>query len=338
MHGSADRIAEFANKRLGAIGVSHLQVRLFARDADEHCDQIARFGAEVGPQLERVATLLTTSFLGPRIRDGLPLDAARLPRPDFAPESSPEIYCDRARAVRVGRSARLRLARVVGASRRRRRLDARTAHDRGRGARPHRARPGDDQRRDPAAARSDPYRRTDRGARQRVPGPHVGRVRRRLPVPGIRDGGVGTRCTRPHPRRGGRRGARGVGGRDLRLARPRRRRHAQARHRSAPHVVRRRGRAGRGAPGGAPATLDVRDEHRLRGAGGVLRRSQEDRLHGRLHPATGRPDLRARRRRSREGLGGDRRVRALRGADVRVVPDAGPALDARACTRPRSTT
>jgi alkanesulfonate monooxygenase SsuD/methylene tetrahydromethanopterin reductase-like flavin-dependent oxidoreductase (luciferase family) len=54
MHGSADRIAEFANKRLGAIGVSHLQVRLFARDADEHCDQIARFGAEVGPQLERV--------------------------------------------------------------------------------------------------------------------------------------------------------------------------------------------------------------------------------------------------------------------------------------------
>jgi probable F420-dependent oxidoreductase len=55
MHGSADRIAEFANKRLGAIGVSHLQVRLFARDADEHCDQIARFGAEVGPQLERVA-------------------------------------------------------------------------------------------------------------------------------------------------------------------------------------------------------------------------------------------------------------------------------------------
>jgi probable F420-dependent oxidoreductase len=53
MHGSADRIAEFANKRLGAIGVSHLQVRLFARDASEHCDQIAAFGAEVGPQLVR---------------------------------------------------------------------------------------------------------------------------------------------------------------------------------------------------------------------------------------------------------------------------------------------
>jgi probable F420-dependent oxidoreductase len=53
MHGSPDRIAEFANKRLGAIGVSHLQVRLFARDAAEHCDQIAAFGAEVGPHLVR---------------------------------------------------------------------------------------------------------------------------------------------------------------------------------------------------------------------------------------------------------------------------------------------
>jgi alkanesulfonate monooxygenase SsuD/methylene tetrahydromethanopterin reductase-like flavin-dependent oxidoreductase (luciferase family) len=53
MHGSADRIAEFANTRLGAIGVSHLQVRLFARDASEQCDQIAAFGAEVGPQLVR---------------------------------------------------------------------------------------------------------------------------------------------------------------------------------------------------------------------------------------------------------------------------------------------
>jgi probable F420-dependent oxidoreductase len=53
LHGSADRIAEFANSRLGAIGVSHLQVRLIARDAAEQCDQIARFGAEVGPLLVR---------------------------------------------------------------------------------------------------------------------------------------------------------------------------------------------------------------------------------------------------------------------------------------------
>ncbi|HUI47049.1 MAG TPA: TIGR03619 family F420-dependent LLM class oxidoreductase [Acidimicrobiia bacterium] len=53
MHGSPDRIAEFANKRLGAIGVSHLQVRLYARDASEQCDQIAAFGAEVGPHLVR---------------------------------------------------------------------------------------------------------------------------------------------------------------------------------------------------------------------------------------------------------------------------------------------
>ena len=40
------------------------------------------------------------------------------------------------------------------------------------------------------------------------------------------------------------------------------------------------------------------------------------------------PDVRARGRRPRAGVGGDRPVRALRGADLRVVPDAGPALDA----------
>jgi len=55
MKGSPERIAEFANSRLGAIGVSHLQVRLIARDAREQCDQIAAFGAEVGPLLTRVA-------------------------------------------------------------------------------------------------------------------------------------------------------------------------------------------------------------------------------------------------------------------------------------------
>jgi probable F420-dependent oxidoreductase len=53
MHGSPERIIEFANTRLGAIGVSHLQVRLMARDASEQCDQIARFGGEVGPHLVR---------------------------------------------------------------------------------------------------------------------------------------------------------------------------------------------------------------------------------------------------------------------------------------------
>jgi probable F420-dependent oxidoreductase len=53
MHGSPERIADFANSRLGAIGVSHLQVRLIARDASEHCEQIARFGAQVGPLLVR---------------------------------------------------------------------------------------------------------------------------------------------------------------------------------------------------------------------------------------------------------------------------------------------
>jgi hypothetical protein len=53
MHGSPERIADFANTRLGAIGVSHLQVRLLARDASEQCEQIARFGEEVGPHLVR---------------------------------------------------------------------------------------------------------------------------------------------------------------------------------------------------------------------------------------------------------------------------------------------
>ena len=55
MRGAPERIAEFANTRLGAIGVSHLQVRLLARDAQEQCDQIAAFGAEVGPHLVRAA-------------------------------------------------------------------------------------------------------------------------------------------------------------------------------------------------------------------------------------------------------------------------------------------
>jgi alkanesulfonate monooxygenase SsuD/methylene tetrahydromethanopterin reductase-like flavin-dependent oxidoreductase (luciferase family) len=53
LHGSPQKIIDFANDRLGALGVSHLQVRLFAQSASEQCDQIARFGAEVGPHLTR---------------------------------------------------------------------------------------------------------------------------------------------------------------------------------------------------------------------------------------------------------------------------------------------
>ena len=53
MKGDPGKIVDFANSRLGAIGVSHLQVRLLARDAQEQCDQIAAFGAEVGPHLTR---------------------------------------------------------------------------------------------------------------------------------------------------------------------------------------------------------------------------------------------------------------------------------------------
>jgi probable F420-dependent oxidoreductase len=55
LRGSPERIIEFANEKLGALGVSHLQVRLFAQSAAEQCDQIAAFGAEVGPHLQRVA-------------------------------------------------------------------------------------------------------------------------------------------------------------------------------------------------------------------------------------------------------------------------------------------
>ncbi|HET9728939.1 MAG TPA: TIGR03619 family F420-dependent LLM class oxidoreductase [Acidimicrobiia bacterium] len=53
LKGSADRIAGFANDRLGVLGVAHLQVRLLARDVEELCDQVTAFGAEVGPLLRR---------------------------------------------------------------------------------------------------------------------------------------------------------------------------------------------------------------------------------------------------------------------------------------------
>jgi alkanesulfonate monooxygenase SsuD/methylene tetrahydromethanopterin reductase-like flavin-dependent oxidoreductase (luciferase family) len=51
--GSPQRIIDVANTRMGALGVSHLQVRLMARSCDEQCDQAAAFGAEVGPHLTR---------------------------------------------------------------------------------------------------------------------------------------------------------------------------------------------------------------------------------------------------------------------------------------------
>jgi probable F420-dependent oxidoreductase len=50
--GSADRIAASLNE-YGAMGVSHLQLRFASRSIDELCDQMARFGAEVGPHLSR---------------------------------------------------------------------------------------------------------------------------------------------------------------------------------------------------------------------------------------------------------------------------------------------
>jgi len=54
LRGSPQKIIDFANTRLGALGVSHLQVRLLARDAHEQCEQIAAFGATVGPHLTRI--------------------------------------------------------------------------------------------------------------------------------------------------------------------------------------------------------------------------------------------------------------------------------------------
>ena len=51
--GEPQRIIDFANGRLGALGVAHLQVRLMARSRDELCDQIAAFGEQVGPHLVR---------------------------------------------------------------------------------------------------------------------------------------------------------------------------------------------------------------------------------------------------------------------------------------------
>jgi probable F420-dependent oxidoreductase len=50
--GSPQRLIDSFNE-LGALGVSHLQLRFASRSADELCDQISAFGAEVGPHLER---------------------------------------------------------------------------------------------------------------------------------------------------------------------------------------------------------------------------------------------------------------------------------------------
>jgi probable F420-dependent oxidoreductase len=53
MKGSPQKIIDFANERLGAIGVSHLQVRLYAQSCAEQCDQVAAFAEQVGPHLVR---------------------------------------------------------------------------------------------------------------------------------------------------------------------------------------------------------------------------------------------------------------------------------------------
>jgi probable F420-dependent oxidoreductase len=50
--GSANQVAESLHE-LVAMGVNHLQVRFMARNVDEFCEQTARFGAEVGPLLNR---------------------------------------------------------------------------------------------------------------------------------------------------------------------------------------------------------------------------------------------------------------------------------------------
>ena len=50
--GSPDFIAEKMNE-YGRLGISHLQLRFATRSIDELCDQITRFGDEVGPSLTR---------------------------------------------------------------------------------------------------------------------------------------------------------------------------------------------------------------------------------------------------------------------------------------------
>jgi probable F420-dependent oxidoreductase len=50
--GPPEKLAESMNE-YGAMGVSHLQVRFQSRSIDELCDQMERFGAEVGPHLTR---------------------------------------------------------------------------------------------------------------------------------------------------------------------------------------------------------------------------------------------------------------------------------------------
>lgn len=50
LSGSAERIVESLGE-YGAMGISHLQLRFASRSADELCDQMERFGAEVGPHL-----------------------------------------------------------------------------------------------------------------------------------------------------------------------------------------------------------------------------------------------------------------------------------------------
>ena len=52
--GSPQQLIDSFND-LGAIGVSHLQLRFASRSAAELCDQVAAFGVEVGPHLTRRA-------------------------------------------------------------------------------------------------------------------------------------------------------------------------------------------------------------------------------------------------------------------------------------------
>ena len=199
--GSPQQLVDSFNE-LGAIGVSHLQLRFASRSASELCDQVAAFGAEVGPHLTRRLALELTARGAP-----MPLLTMRqdFRAPAFGPASTARHLRRRARADAVGRRARLRLPRAVGAPRHRRRMDAGAADDGREHARDDRARAGVAVGVDPAAARPDPHRRADRGDRQRVSRPAVDRARRRLPRRRVRDGrgrprGVAARSSRSRSR------------------------------------------------------------------------------------------------------------------------------------------
>ena len=239
LFGKPQRIIDFANERLGAIGVSHLQVRLLARSAEEQCDQIAAFGAEVGPHLTRTDLVLRTvmPILAMRHDFRAPVDGPVSSREIYAAALEQFAWADQHGFTSLVLSehhgvadgwcpAPLTIAAAVL---------ARTQHARVMISAS-------------VLPLHDPIRIAEQITvhRQHVPGRLWVVVRRGLPRRGVRDGRARARGTRSHPRRTRRDRAASVAGRAVRVARPRRVCDSEAGHRPAAHAVRRRGCSGRG--------------------------------------------------------------------------------------------